>query len=117
MRFMPADRTCCSMAASAPVPSAIIVNTAATPIVIPSMVSAVCSLLRPSAFSAIRKLDGMCTVDLFGCASRYVRLIGHDQTVLEPDDPRAVLRDLLLVRDQDNRNPALLLQPLEDVHD
>src|ERR1700704_1072044 len=57
MRFMPAARTCCSMAASAPAPSAIIVSTAATPIVIPSIVSAVWSLWRRSALTAMAKLE------------------------------------------------------------
>src|SRR5919106_531387 len=43
----------------APVPSATIVMTAATPIIMPSIVRAVRILLRPSAFNAIRKITSI----------------------------------------------------------
>src|SRR5882672_6481198 len=99
MRFMPAARTCCSIAASAPLPSAIIVSTVATPMVMPIVVSAVCSLLRDRARSAIETLDPIVIV-LSGGKQRklahreplfVVGLIGDDPAVLERDDPRAVL--------------------------
>ncbi len=101
---MPAARTCCSIAASAPVPSAIIVSTVATPMVMPSVVSAVCSLLRESARSAMVRLDPMdIDISLPGGkqrqlthrqALRIVGAVGEDLAVLERDDARAVLGDL-----------------------
>ena len=45
------------MAASAPVPIAIIASTAATPIVMPMMVSDVCSRLRRNARKAMARLE------------------------------------------------------------
>ncbi len=54
--FVPADLTRSSMVVRAPVPSATIVMTAPTPMIIPSMVSTVRSLLRLSALSAIRRV-------------------------------------------------------------
>src|SRR5579872_2272123 len=129
MRFMPAARTCCSIAASAPVPSAIIVSTVATPIVRPIAVSAVCSRLRESARRAIVKLGPR--FGPFGiwlpCRQRgeladrealaVVDAVRHDLAVLERDDPRTVFRDGLLVRDEHDRDAAIVLEALEDVHD
>ncbi len=54
IRFVPADLTWSSINCCAPDPSATIAMTAATPMIIPSIVSAVRSLLRASAFRAIR---------------------------------------------------------------
>ncbi len=54
--LVPADWICASMDVCAPVPSATIVITAATPMIMPSMVSAVRILLRPSALNAMRKI-------------------------------------------------------------
>ena len=56
MVLVPIVWICASIEDCAPVPSATMVITAATPMIMPSMVSAVRSLLRPSAFSAIRKI-------------------------------------------------------------
>ncbi len=56
MRFVPADLTCSSIVACAPDPSATMAMTAATPMIIPSIVRAVRSLLRPSALKAIRSV-------------------------------------------------------------
>src|SRR6516162_3565554 len=53
--LVPVDWICASIDVCAPVPSATMVMTAATPMIMPSIVSAVRSLLRPSAFSATRK--------------------------------------------------------------
>ena len=41
---------------------------------------------------------------------------GEDPAVVEADDPVAVLGDVRLVRDQQHRDAALLIQTLEDVH-
>jgi len=54
--FVPADWICASIEDCAPVPSATIVITAETPMIMPSMVSAVRSLLRPRALNAIRTI-------------------------------------------------------------
>ena len=54
--LVPAPRIWSSMAACAPVPSATIVMTAATPMIMPSIVSAVRSLLRASALKAMRNV-------------------------------------------------------------
>ena len=47
---------CASTVACAPEPRATIAMTAATPMIMPSMVRAVRSLLRPSALNAIRNV-------------------------------------------------------------
>src|SRR5262245_31926809 len=56
MRFVPAALTCSSIVVCAPLPSATIVMTAPTPMIMPSMVSTVRRLLRLSALSAIRSV-------------------------------------------------------------
>src|SRR5262249_47678651 len=55
MVLVPADWTAESIWDCAPLPSATIVMTAATPMIIPSIVRAVRILFRASAFRAIRK--------------------------------------------------------------
>src|SRR5687767_15751970 len=57
MRFVPADFISSSTDACAPLPSATIVITAATPMIMPSIVRQVRSLLTRSALRAIRKLS------------------------------------------------------------
>ncbi len=57
--FVPADLICSSICAWAPVPMATIAMTAATPMIIPSIVKAVRILLRPSALNAIRSVINM----------------------------------------------------------
>ncbi len=54
--LVPAVAICASIEDCAPVPSATIVITAATPMIMPSIVSAVRILFRLSAFSATRKI-------------------------------------------------------------
>src|SRR5215510_9657001 len=54
--FVPADWIWASIEVCAPVPSATIVMTAATPMIMPSIVRAVRILLRFKAFSAIRSV-------------------------------------------------------------
>ncbi len=56
IRLVPADLTCSSIVAWAPRPSATIVITAPTPMIIPSIVRMVRILLRLSAFSAMRSV-------------------------------------------------------------
>ena len=56
IRFVPVALTCSSIIACAPEPSATIAMTAATPMIMPSIVSAVRSLLRASALKAIRSV-------------------------------------------------------------
>src|SRR5215212_7590267 len=125
---MPAALIWSSIAVSAPVPIAIIVSTAPTPIDMPTIVSTVCSRFLRSARSAMARVvrdpnldvssglerDGL---ELGGCGTaRLVGQGGHDASVLEPDDARAVLRDLRLVGDENDCNAALLFEALEDVH-
>src|SRR6185503_20329201 len=106
------------MAASAPVPIAIIASTAATPIVMPTIVSDVCRRLRRSARMAMASVERVIMFvrqprravlrllrraernrrELLGSgAPRRVRLIRDDAAVLEPDDPRPVFGHLRLV--------------------
>src|SRR6266571_4619106 len=57
-------------AACAPLPTATIVSTVATPIVMPTIVSAVCSRLRPSASNATERQD---RIDINASALRSFR--------------------------------------------
>jgi hypothetical protein len=57
--LVPADFTCSSIVAWAPRPSATIVMTAPTPMIMPSIVSTVRILFRLSALSAIRNVMRM----------------------------------------------------------
>ena len=133
-------------------PSATIAMTAATPMIMPSIVSAVRSLLRPSALKAIRSVmnSDMRAVRSYSSSAPAVsppgcrffglhdlirlrrrqrgqfvgrvaparhRLVGDDAAVTEADEPRAVLGDVHLVRDEEHRDAALLVQALEDAHD
>ena len=136
IRFVPAVLTCSSICACAPVPSATIAMTAATPMIMPSMVSAVRILLRASALKAIRSVMSMDMVmtlwkrlvsarlrlrvgrrrnlvrlgrrqrrQLVGrVAPVEHRLVGDDAAVAEADEPRAVLGDVHLVRDEQHRD-------------
>ena len=64
IRFVPAALTCSSIVHCAPLPSATIVITAPTPMIMPSIVSIVRILLRFSAFSAISSVMNMDIVAL-----------------------------------------------------
>jgi hypothetical protein len=57
--LVPAALTCASMVLWAPLPSATIVMTAPTPMIIPSIVSIVRILFRESAFNAITRVMSM----------------------------------------------------------
>ena len=56
IRLVPPDWICSSICCRAPVPSATIVMTAATPMMIPSIVRAVRILFRPRALIATRRI-------------------------------------------------------------
>src|SRR5580765_766161 len=98
--FVPAPRIWSSIAACAPVPSATIVMTAATPMIMPSIVSSVRSLLRASALKAIRiviRIDMLECLTADGRAWREaecegaVGQAGVFLQVLEPDRVRALV--------------------------
>ena len=138
--LVPADWICASIDVCAPVPSATIVMTAATPMIMPSIVSAVRILLRFSALTAIRRIirndmaapyAGQPTVasdrrrplgaqrvhaELVRRPAARAPAIRDDLTVAERHDARAVLGDVHLVRDQHHGDAALLVQALEDPH-
>ena len=57
--LVPAALTCASMVLCAPLPSATIVMTAPTPMIMPSIVSIVRILFRERAFSAITRVMNM----------------------------------------------------------
>src|SRR5262245_65696089 len=110
--------------------------TAATPMIMPSIVSAVRILLRFSALTAIRTImrndidSSLCRPGRRLFRARAVvgplgaqrvprhelvlgdpllahRTIGHDLTVAELHDSRPVFGDVHFVRDQDHRDAAL----------
>src|SRR5437867_10153955 len=141
--FVTADWICASIEVCAPVPSATIVMTAATPMIIPSIVSAVRILLRPSALSAIRRIIRNDIGLLCWSGSRLrdgagggglgaqrrprdqlvpglpliaYRPIRHDLAITELHDSRSVLGDVHLVRDEHDGDAALLIQSLKDSH-
>src|SRR5579862_3513609 len=112
--FVPADWICASIDVCAPVPSATMVMTAPTPMIMPSMVRAVRILFRPSALMAIRKIMRTDMRAPFfesldrrrnGQRRQFVlrespagdRLVVDDETVSERHDARAVLRDVHFV--------------------
>src|SRR3989304_7273500 len=75
MRFVPADLIWFSIEEVAPRPSATMAMTAATPMIMPSMVSAVRILLRFSALNAMRNVIRIRMIDLplgagTGCGGR-----------------------------------------------
>src|SRR5262245_3945207 len=138
-RFEPTLRICVSIALRAPLPSAIMTITAATPMIIPSAVSMVLIAFRRSARTAMMKVMKMAiSTCSFACGSSGVheivglclqllelvsgRATGLDgsirahATITEPDDPRAVFRDVTFVRHEHDRQPALDVQLLKDVH-
>src|SRR5579864_2584453 len=109
------------------------VSTDATPIVMPTTVSDVCSLLRCSARKAMARLERAGTrvpsgSDVFDGAerdrlelrrrgaARRVGPIRYDATVLEADDAGAVFSHLRLVRDENDCNTPFVLQALKNVH-
>src|SRR6266545_7335151 len=141
--LVPADLICCSIESCAPRPSATIVITAATPMIIPSIVSVVRILLRFSAFNATRNVmrtdmsgsafsglwDGRGVrrhdlIDrrrqvgqfLFRVPAIGDRPIEDDASIAETDEARGVLRNVEFVRDHQDGDAALHVEALEDAH-
>src|SRR5665213_3292520 len=127
--LVPVDWICDSIDVCAPVPRATIVITAATPMIMPSIVNAVRSVLRLRALRAMRntmKID-MCGLlnqlrlrqrrefVLRQAALRH-GFVRHDLAVAERHDARAVLGDVHFVRDEQHRDAGFAVQRLENVH-
>src|SRR5689334_19383235 len=132
--FDPALRICDSMDVRAPLPIATMTITAATPMIMPSAVSAVRMALRRSALMAMRKVIAMDMaasrghqrvglgqrVDLIKLTDRVPAvchlLVGANAAIAKRDDSRGVLGDLLLVRNQHDRETPLAIEALKDFH-
>src|SRR5689334_12747085 len=85
--LVPADRTRSSIVVRAPVPSATMVMTAPTPMIIPSIVRTVRSLLRFSAFSAIRsvmRIDISVSSRAFVARFRRANFVARTLSVARP---------------------------------
>src|SRR3972149_5499087 len=113
MRVVPWLWTCSSMAARAPAPRAIMVMTEATPMITPSMVRAERTLLRRRARRGRGGRSG--PPPRVGAAGDGG--LGEDASVAHQDHARRVLRDVVLVGDEDDREPPLPVEPLQDLHD
>ena len=83
IRLVPAALTCSSIVACAPRPSATIVMTAPTPMIIPSIVRMVRILLRFSAFNAIRSVMNIDMVFSYDDAAEVFRGTGIADHVLQ----------------------------------
>ena len=127
MRLEPRLLIWSSTRACAPAPTATIVITAPTPMMMPSIVSIERSLLTRSASSATlsvaRKFmrpparpGGRCAAHLRGGILRFVRHVADEPAVAERQKPRRERRDVLLVRDDDHRDAAAV-QLLQQRHD
>src|SRR5262245_13142174 len=117
------------MDARAPLPTADIVSTAPTPMVMPSSVSAERIPLRRNDLSASAALadngmpvssrGGRWTFALGHVESRVapakICLIRDHATVAHTDDPRGKLGHLTVVSNQNHRDPAFHLQLVEDL--
>ena len=132
IRLVPAELISFSTEARAPLPIDIMLMTAATPMIMPSAVSAVRSLFLASAVSATRsvtRIDMACSLPGYPLSGRQapqfvggaprqpVDLVPHDSAVAERDDPAAVAGDVGLVRDEHDGQAVLGVEALEDVHD
>ena len=129
--LLPMEAICCWMRACAPEPMATIAITAATPMMMPSMVSAERILLMRSAPNAICMLAlsfFMTPAPPLGrraaslqflrrIARRANRLVAYDPAVLERDDALSVERNIGLMRHHHDADAFFAIQPLEDRHD
>ena len=68
-------------------------------------------------WNLIRLRRRQCGQLVRGVAAVEHGLVGHDAAVAEADEPRSVLGDVVLVRDEQDGDAALLVQALEDAHD
>src|SRR5450759_1090704 len=120
-KFEPSELICAWTAAWAPPPTAIIAMTQATPMMMPSAVSVERILLRAIAFKPTFRIVRNLSMLRLSRGERGPPLAGHravfdDFAVAEPDDPPGELRDVLLVRDEDD-GLSVVVQLLEDGHD
>src|SRR5262245_2397438 len=105
--------------------------TADTPMIMPSIVSAVRILFLPSALSATRSVIRMDMSHRSGFflfwneILEFVRgvqpirhgLVDHDVAIAEGDDAGAVVGDVHFMRDEQHRDAALDIQLLKQPHD
>ena len=132
IRLLPSPRTLFVTPACAPCPAAISAITAPTPMMMPSIVSPVRSLFEANskhrhpqrvdedhagASPAARRrraerVPGNCTTVV-----RCRRHVGDDPPVAQRDRAARVRRDLRLVRDEDDGDAALAVQPHEQCDD
>src|SRR5262252_980891 len=109
----------------APCPTLTMAITAATPIMIPSIVSADRSLLRASALPAMRRIcvrfisilrRGHALQDFRGCGPVHDLVVMPDLAVTEVNRAAGEARDVGLVGNEHNRQ-SLVIEFLEHVHD
>src|SRR5262245_59980257 len=127
IKFEPSDLICSSTRACAPAPTAIIVITAATPMMMPSMVSVLRSLFTRRARSAMRMLASQVMLPppnfsrRRSCRRRHlvefpqhragigglgIQLIADDVAVAKAHDARGKSCDIVLVGDEHDRHAA-----------
>src|SRR5438132_13562163 len=113
--FEPALRICAWIEELAPVPIATMTMTAATPMIMPSAVSAVRIAFLRRAFKATTSVIQMDMMNLRDAPVFDGAVVQRD-AVTERDDARAVLGDVGLVRHEHDRDAALHVEPLKDAH-
>src|SRR5262245_3591575 len=125
-RLFPRLWICCWTAASAPRPMLTMVITAATPMMMPSIVSAERSLFRRSARSAVTKVierTFMTSPPTPGgssggsCDGSRATDVGDDVPVAEGDAALGELGDVGLVRDEHDRDALVAVEADEQVQD
>src|SRR5260370_11425703 len=122
IRLAPRLRIWAAMRASAPLPTATIPTTAATPMTMPSMVRALRIRWARRDRNAPFTLAASMHCVRIGPQTRRVgagrtTLIGYDPPVAERDNTVGVVGDIRLMRYQYNRKPVLSIEALEDDHD
>src|ERR1051325_8751606 len=132
-RFVPILSICACTDADAPWPILTIAITAATPMMMPSIVNAARILFLTSARKATRMiiskvicllvffffvvLDDRQVLQLFRRITLMFDLvIALDLSILEHDDALRVFRDVRFVRHEHERDAALAIQALENLH-
>src|ERR1700675_3040164 len=125
-RLEPMAAICCCTCCCAPWPSPTMAITAPTPMMMPSMVRMERILLRASARIAIRTTaissmrssilqGGQRLQDLAGAQDVGGLFVPADAAVAEDDRALGELRDVVLVGDEHDGQPLLLIQPLQDL--
>src|SRR5262245_12486208 len=117
-KLVPSEEIWAWIAACEPWPTAIIAITQATPMMMPSAVSAERSLLRPIALRATLRIVRNFSIapSSAGPPAPGDFLIVHNPAVAEHHRALGVLGDVLLVRDQDD-SLAVVVESLKDRHD